>query len=158
MTIEIPENIWEEISFVLQGKRIRREVASRRVYSSEDLFLFAKKNLKFLTRVANTEPICSFLKYWKGNILILNKFNSMHSNSDPNFNIGKLVLRDVTGIIGLYYWVDADYPVNRSNRDYTFITEEEIRRWHVNSLECFGILTEEDIWRNIRYWVRSLRP
>ncbi len=157
MTIKIPEDIQREILLLRQGKKIRKRVEKEPTYFPVELFSMAVRNLELLNKVANTEPILSFLNDSGRAIMVLDKFNALYPQPHRRDNVGSLVLRKIGDRISLYDWIDADYPANRSDSDYRLVTERELRKWHLDSLKQFALLTEREIWRNIKGWLKIMR-
>jgi len=155
----IPENIKKEIFLIERGKKLKKRVKQEPSYSQKELLSIATRNLAFLNEVANTEPVLSFLRGSgsKRTILIIDHFNTTYPQRNPQDNIGCLVLTVIGGVASFYNWVDADYPVNRSDGDYTLVTEKELERWHNDSLKQFALLTEKDIWKNILRCLNIMR-
>ncbi len=154
--MEIPTNIKKEISLIEKGKRLKKRRVEQKIPYSQLLSL-AKNNLTFLDRIANAEPILSFLRKNSRRILIVNWFNSTYPQHNSRDNLGRLILTVINEKASLYDWIDADYPANRSNRDYTLVTEKELEKWHPKSLERFALLTEKAVWKNIFQKLRIMR-
>jgi len=157
MAVEIPKEIQREVSLIKRGKKLKKRVKKEPNYSIEELFSTAVKKLEFLNEVANTEPIFSFLNDSGRTIMVLDQFNTRFPQDRLQDNIGRLVLRKIGDKVALYEWIDADYPANRSDRDYRLITKEMLGRWHSRSLRRFALLTEREIWKNIKEWLRVMR-
>lgn len=158
--LEIPKNIQKEISLIEKGKKIKKREKREPFYPQEELFSMAMKNLRFLDEVANTEPVHSFLQgsdYSARIIMILDNFNTTYPQPKPQDNMGRLVLTVIYGLASLYDWVDADYPINRSYRDYVRVTYQGLEEWDPSSLKQFALLTEKDIWKSIFQWLRIMR-
>lgn len=149
--MEIPKFIQEELKRISDKKSLRKVEGKK--YSPKQLLVKALKNLEFLNEIAETEPIHSFLL--KEGILILDHFEPDFPDTvrEPN---GGLWLVTVNKKTGLFYWLDADYPANRSDRDYELITAEGIKEWHPKSVARFATLTKREIWKAIKDWLRII--
>lgn len=146
MRIIIPKPIRKEIERVIKGKKKKK--LKKKEYSKEHLLTMAGLNLEFLTALAKTEPVKFLLN--KDSFLILGEFSPkfpelLHGHKPQ----GALWLLKRNDEAGLYYWLDADYPANRSDRDYELITPPHLTKWHDKSLERFALLTKKEIWENI---------
>ena len=156
MPVKIPVDIQKHIELIKKGKGITQK--KKKKYSKEELFSKAVGNLKFLNKVADSEPIHSFIK--DEVLAVLRNFSNRFPDDD-NFRAliktGCLLLETRAGVTGLYYWLDTDFPANRSDRDHQLVTEEELKNWSPKSIEIFSKLTRDDIWENIRTWIMSIR-
>ncbi|MEK7182511.1 MAG: hypothetical protein AAB679_02025 [Patescibacteria group bacterium] len=156
MPVKIPVDIQKHIELIKKGKGITQKKEKK--YSKEELFSKAVENLKFLNEVAYSESIHSFLK--DEALAVLGDFSNRFPDDD-NFRAliktGYLLLETRAGVTGLYYWLDTDFPANRSDRDHQLVTEEELKNWSPKSIEIFSKLTRDDIWENIRTWIMSIR-
>jgi hypothetical protein len=150
MNINIPSSIKKEILMIERGKKL---VKKEKVYSREKALIEAIENLRFLNEVANTEPLHSFLKKHAIRIIPFEPYFP-DSNRAP---LGGLWLETKRGKTRLFYWLDADYPVNRSDEDHKFIGEDRLADWDPSSLQQFAGLTKRQVWRNIREWLRAIR-
>jgi hypothetical protein len=158
MPVNIPKDIQRLVGLILAGKKLKKEIKLEPLYRQDEVLAMATSRLNFLNELANSEPIRSYLmskeKCGDGFILmILDNFNSRFPQQDPNHNIGCLILRERKNVLALYDWVDADYPANRSESDYTRVTASELKKWDPASLKQFALLSEKQIWRNIKKWL-----
>lgn len=156
MPVRIPEDIKRHIILVGKGRKLPK-IKKEKIYSKEELLNKALKNLEFLNNVANSEPIHSFIK--NNGIMVLPNFSTCFSYLDiPGFTShDSLLLETIAGVTGLYYWLDADFPANRSDRDHQLITEEKLMGWSPKSIEVFSKVTRGVFWRNIREWLVATR-
>lgn len=156
MEIKMPKNVEKEALLILHGKKLRKTIKKEPVYPAGELFSRAAEKVEFLNTVAITEPIFSVLdEDYDRIIMVLSEFNAYHPQ--PGQNVGSLVLTKGRHGAALYYWVDADYPANRSEEDFRFVTEKSLGQWHSESLKRFALLAEKEIWRNIRIWLIAIR-
>src|SRR3989344_3394943 len=140
--VVIPEFVKKELQRITEKKPLKKP--KEKQHSPEELLARAIGNLNFLNKIAKTEPIYSFLQ--EGKILILDHFTPDYPDLIPN-PLGGLWLETISGATGLFYWLDADYPANRSERDHKLVTEVELRKWHLKSIAQFAALTEKQIWK-----------
>lgn len=158
MAVKIPKDIQREIGLLRQGIKIKKKSEKRSVYYSPDqIFYMAILNLRFLNELAGSEPVSSFLDETRQMIMVLDSFSSSCPPPDQHFSLGRLILKKVNNEAALYYWLDIGYQPTRDDKDCYLVTEEELRKWHPNSLRRFALLTKEEIWRNIKGWLRFMR-
>lgn len=153
--IEIPQRIKNKINLVLNGKKRKKPQKKVVQYPQQELIRKASENLDLLYKISNTEPIKSFLISDKRHIVILNEFDPKPIfNDHPVFKPqGDLILAAVENITGVYYWIDADYPANRSNKDYRLVTTNDlVKGWKLESLKRLALLNEKNIWKLVEKW------
>lgn len=156
LSIIIPLGVIKEIELTIKNKKIIKK--EKKKHSKEEILSLAKKNFQFLSQVAKLEPIYSFIKDGNNKVMILSEFSDdFPDNSFIRISTGILCLETIDGKAGLYYWHDADFPANRSNRDHHLITENDLDEWSTRSLEIFSDLTEQKIWKNAKEWLRTMR-
>ena len=163
MAVIVPKSVRIEIELILKGvkrsgtegkipKKTSRIKETAR--SKEELVVRALKYVDFFHQIAEKEPINTFIS--KSVIMVLNDFIRTEACNKKGVSTS-LCLAKVKGIAGIFYLEDADHPVNRSDKDFTRVTEEELNSWAEKSLVRFTEMTEKDIWRNILAWLRSYR-
>jgi hypothetical protein len=145
MRIIIPKPIKQELERVLKGKKPAKK---RKEYSKNNLLAMANLNLDFLNVLAKTEPVATLLN--KCGFEILDEFSPQFpevlQGIKPQSGLWILKRKDGTG---LYYWFNADYPANRSDRDYELIASSALSQWHNESLKRFALLTRKEVWEKI---------
>lgn len=156
--VEIPIFIKKQIEETEKGKKIIKKIPIKKKYSEDEIFSLAFKNLQFLNEIAMTEPVSSFLEKNDRIIEVLGNFSTRWDPTQAMVSLGMLCLAKKKRKIGLFFWLDAGYPADRSDNEYTLITQKELKNyWHKKSLEIFARLTEQEIWRNIEKWLKIMR-
>ncbi|MFA6397894.1 MAG: hypothetical protein WDK96_03590 [Candidatus Paceibacterota bacterium] len=156
--IIVPAEIVRLIDLILTGKNIPKKKVKE--YSKEEYLSMALKNLVLLQGIPKIPVIKKFLnsKYSesgeKRSIVILSPFSKDWDPKDNSASKGALYLCDRGKGPALYFHFDADFPANRSERDYTLVTSDNIQKWHQESIKIFAKLTERQIWDNIRDWLK----
>ncbi|MBU1102287.1 hypothetical protein KJ853_01360 [Patescibacteria group bacterium] len=155
MRVIIPKFIKKEIERITRGKPKKKP--KKKQYPKEKLLSMANSNLEFLNKLAETEPIHSLLQ--KRGVLTLDEFSPQYPDifgSNGSKPQGGLWLETIQDKTALFYWLDADYPVNRSDRDHVLVTQDKLAEWHIKSLDRFALLTKKEIWANIAHFMQSM--
>lgn len=150
--VVIPEFVQRELQRIAEKKPLKKP--KEKQYSPEEILIKAIGNLNFLNEIAKTEPICSFLS--TGKILILDHFTPDYPDFVLN-PLGGLWLETISGKTGLFYWLDSDYPINRSERDHELVTELYLSKWHPRGIARFAALTKKEIWKATEKWIQNYR-
>ena len=152
MRVIIPKFIKKEIERIMEGKPKKKP--KKKHYPKEKLLSMANSNLEFLNKLAGTEPMRTLLQ--KHGILILDEFSPRCPEMFGSKPQGGLWLETIQGKTALFYWLDADYPANRSDRDHKLVTKDDLAEWHIKSLNHFALLTKKEIWANIAHFMQFM--
>ena len=158
MKIAVPNPVKKEIEMALAGKKIvkRCQVQKQSGMSDVDLLSAAIKSFDLISNIANTELLRTFIVQKDAKIFIILAIGTFLEFSEHDSN-GSLILRRLEEGVGIYYWHDANYPADRSERDYQLLSEKEIETWHRSNLEILAKLDEKKIWATIKRVVHAYR-